>query len=583
MEGSVYGNLGNALNSLGDFNKAVEYHNLRLGIAKDLGDKAGEGRAYCNLGIAFQSLGEFNKAVKYQNLCLSIAKDLGDKSMEIPAYGNLGNAFHSLGDFNKAVKYHNLCLSVAKDLGVKAREGGAYGNLGNAFHSLGDFNKAVKYHTLCLSIAKDLGDKAGESSAYGNLGKAFDRLGDFNKAVEYQTLRLGIAKDLGDKAGEGHAYGNLGNVFLSLGDFNKAVEYHTLHLSIAKDLGDKDGEGRAYGNLGNAFGNLGNFNKAVEYHNLCLSITKDLGDKAGEGNVYGNLGTSFDNLGDFNKAVECYQASVKVLNDVRSSLRSRDEWKISFRNVCNLSYLGLHRVLLKQGKIKEALFAAEEGRAQALNDLIELQYASKSDQSGSRDREQKNDDLLTCTSSSTAFLSIDNIDGGINIWVLSKGKPVFHRKKELDNHVSKNEVRTWQSIIQCAYINTGVHAECRCENRSLDAFVGKDVSPVERAAKKSLQPSVFEGNPSVFLYNYIIAPIADLVQGDELIVVPDGPLWLAPYAALLDRNSKYLCESFKIRLIPSLTSLKMIADCPSEYPQQEWCSTCGRSLGSRSY
>ncbi|XP_078361139.1 tetratricopeptide repeat protein 28-like [Oculina patagonica] len=33
----------------------------------------------------------------------------------------------------------------------------------------------------------------------------------------------------------------------------------------------------------------------------------------------------------------------------------------------------------------------------------------------------------------------------------------------------------------------------------------------------------------------------------------------------MDADSKYMCDSFRIRLIPSLTSLKLIADCPDEY------------------
>ncbi|KAL9962163.1 hypothetical protein ACROYT_G031242, partial [Oculina patagonica] len=66
------------------------------------------------------------------------------------------------------------------------------------------------------------------------------------------------------------------------------------------------------------------------------------------------------------------------------------------------------------------------------------------------------------------------------------------------------------------------------------------------------------------LYDIMIEPIAELVQGSELIVVPDGPLWLVPYAALVDHNSKYLCESFKVRLVPSLTTLQLIAECPEE-------------------
>ena len=67
------------------------------------------------------------------------------------------------------------------------------------------------------------------------------------------------------------------------------------------------------------------------------------------------------------------------------------------------------------------------------------------------------------------------------------------------------------------------------------------------------------------LYDTVTEPIQDLLLDSELIFVPEGPLCLAPFAAFKDPDSKYLCESFKIRVAPSLTSLKMIADCPLDY------------------
>ena len=67
------------------------------------------------------------------------------------------------------------------------------------------------------------------------------------------------------------------------------------------------------------------------------------------------------------------------------------------------------------------------------------------------------------------------------------------------------------------------------------------------------------------LYDIIIDPIKDLFSGNELIFVPEGPLCLAPFAAFKGPNSEHLCASFRIRLIPSLTSLKMIGDCPVDY------------------
>ena len=40
---------------------------------------------------------------------------------------------------------------------------------------------------------------------------------------------------------------------------------------------------------------------------------------------------------------------------------------------------------------------------------------------------------------------------------------------------------------------------------------------------------------------------------------------MAPYAAFIDLKSKYLCETFKIRLLPSLSSLRLIQNCPADW------------------
>ena len=44
-EAKIYCILGYAYHSLGDFQKAIEYHERRLKISKEVGDRAGEGRA----------------------------------------------------------------------------------------------------------------------------------------------------------------------------------------------------------------------------------------------------------------------------------------------------------------------------------------------------------------------------------------------------------------------------------------------------------------------------------------------------------------------------------------------------------
>ena len=600
LEGIACSNLGHAFDCLGDYKQAEIYHRRHLSIAKERRDKSGEGDAYRALGNVFQGLGNFRKAQDYYSLSLSIAKDVRNKEAVALAYAGLANASRNLGGTKNAVKYSNLHLTCAEELGN--RGGGAYCNLGHIYKSLGDFKKSIEYFKRYLEIAKDSGDSAGEGAAYGGLGSAFDSLGDFEKALYFHSQHLDIAKNIGDKEGEAIANGNLGNAYLSLGDFKKALYHYLRRLSMAKDLGDKAGEGRAYGHLGSTYQHIGDYDQAMVYYDRRLCIAQELGDKAGEGAAYGNVGTVSQNIGNYMKAIDCqkqqlrigkeigdkgmlgiahsnigqcfemlkslpealenYQTSVKVFNEMRSLLQSEDQWKIGFRNECNHAYTGLWRVLLKQEKIGEALAAAEEGRAQSLADLMTSQYGLKECQYKGKPLEEQEFGMLNHTLSSTIFLAVDVVENKVNIWVISKEKPLLHREKTLGRHCTKFAAETLQSLIQFAYEKIGVRAKANCENRSLDVF-RENCSAVERSSKKSSQPILQEDiHPLSALYSYVIAPILDLIDGDELIIVPDGPLWLAPFAALLNPFSKYLYESFKVRIIPSLTSLKIIAHCP---------------------
>ena len=101
------------------------------------GDRAGEGRAYCNLGCAYKSLGQFERAVEFHSKHLAIALEVGNRAGEGAAYGNLGNAYDSLGQFERAVEFHSKDLAIALEIRDRAGEGIAYGNLGIAYGSLG--------------------------------------------------------------------------------------------------------------------------------------------------------------------------------------------------------------------------------------------------------------------------------------------------------------------------------------------------------------------------------------------------------------------------------------------------------------
>ena len=66
-------------------------------------------------------------------------------------------------------------------------------------------------------------------------------------------------------------------------------------------------------------------------------------------------------------------STVQALNAVRFCLKSRDDWKINFRDLQEGMYTGLWKPLLRIEKVDEALFAAEQGRVQTLPDNLLIQ------------------------------------------------------------------------------------------------------------------------------------------------------------------------------------------------------------------
>ena len=164
------------------------------------------------------------------------------------------------------------------------------------------------------------------------------------------------------------------------------------------------------------------------------------------------------------------------------------------------------------------------------------------------------------------FLAVDG--DTINFWVLCKGindkaHDVQLRQKKIE-HGTANDGATLKDLVENALQKIRTDAG-KCEDRSLDKL--KDETSLSSDESQSRQDTMVsnQDNPLCILYDNVINPIEDLLQCVELIIVPDGPLCLAPFAAFVGRDSKYVCESFRIRLVPSLTSLKVITDCPDDF------------------
>ncbi|XP_066014981.1 tetratricopeptide repeat protein 28-like [Pocillopora verrucosa] len=539
---------GNKEYRQGEANNAI--NSYTEGLQVNCKDKRLNAKLYSNRATAHFRLAIYVECLDDATVAVQLEPTLIKPIKKGGFFNHEPSTFYSLIPSKRIVWF---VAEIAKEVGDKAEEGKSYCNLGCAYEGLGEFKTAIGYYQRYLEIAKEVGDKAGEGRSYGNLGNGYRYLRKFKTAIEYHQRHLEIVKEVGDKAGEGISYGRLGCTYHVLGQFKTAIMYLQRHLEIAKEVGDKLGEGRSYCCLGKFHFRQRELKAAMECYQRHLEISKEVGDRTGEACSLHSLGSSFECQGNLMMAFDYYHSSVELYDDIRASLHLNDQWKISYRDRHQSAYKDLWRINLKQGQVVKALLAAEKGRAQALRDLMAAKYQPRDSSTHSAS--------LSWVPLSTVFIAISG--PCVYFWVCVSEDNIQMRQVHVNNYKYENELEVFiQLLNKTALKEIGARDTVTIENPLLDSPKEEKVAnDVSRVDVRHSQSSALKK-----LHDIIVAPIANLIKGhDNITFVPEGPFCLVPYAALEDSNSSYLSNSFRIRVLPSLTTLKLINDCPADF------------------
>jgi CHAT domain-containing protein len=108
--------------SLGNYEKALDYYNNALNIAKETEDKTREGHILVNLGTLNQNTGKYVEAIDYYNQSLTIANEIQDIQTLWETHAGLGEVFEAQNNSQQAIYHYNKAIalydSVKANLGI---------------------------------------------------------------------------------------------------------------------------------------------------------------------------------------------------------------------------------------------------------------------------------------------------------------------------------------------------------------------------------------------------------------------------------------------------------------------------------
>ena len=198
-------------------------------------------------------------------------------------------------------------------------------------------------------------------------------------------------------------------------------------------------------------------------------------------------------------------------------------------------------------------------------DALKVTYGLTSLSPRSIESEEEVRNISRKTTVLTVFLALHKKT--VNMWVLGKeDKPIFRQEKiEIGLEHEDSFTLLLENVLKNIRAGVGI----RCENRSMDKLSDDSTPSSTQDDNETSEPSQESTDRAGVgircenrcelqpLYSAVLGAIEDLLDGDKLIVVPDGALSKFPWADL--------SETLRIRTVPSLTSLKVITDSPSEY------------------
>ncbi len=581
-EAASLNNLGQVVWARGESDRAHEYHTQALEIKKLLAPRSLTlSRSLTSLGALAWNRARLELAQEYFLQAYQICKQVDPQGLDAASnLNNLGILAQIRGELDRAHDYYDRALQIKRRLAPGSLGlSNSLTNMGALAHDRGELGRAEGYHLQALQIRKRTApDGLKVANSLSNLGHVAWVRGEYGIAYDYQWEALGIQERLApDSLDVANSLDHLGATSQGLEEWQQAHDNHLRALRIRERLTPGSlAVATSFNNLGVIAEERGEMKRAREYHLKALEIRERLAPRSAHvAASLKYLGDLARDLGEPRRANEYYLFALDALERQISSLGGSYNVQAGFRARHRIYYDDAIALKVGENHMLEAFHVLERFRAQTfLIMLAERDIAFNTDIPDELDEERRQ--LSVRYDGKLRQLARHNIQGDLNdVEELRRELEEFQRKAgDLEGRIrlaspqlaalqypsplgvhgvqevldqgtlllsySVGEDRTVLFVLsrttdlQVQILPWG-RGSLRAQIDRLRASIGgaSANSSLRRRRKRQFRSTSME------LYSSLFEPVADQIEVSErLLIIPDGPLHVLPFAALLRGDSK---------------------------------------------
>ncbi len=592
-EAASLNNLGNVAKDRSELERAEEFFEKALAIRQKLAPGGLDVAASLgDLAVVARIRGDLDRAEEYNRQALAIRQKLAPGSLLAVSLNNSAIVAWNRGDLGRAEEYLKQALAIK----VKQAPGSlsvatTLNNLGVLANDRGDPDQAEEYYRQALAIRQKLApDSLSVASTLHNLGAVVAGRGDPRRAEPFFLQALAIWRKLAPNGlKEALTLNNLGEAALELGDAGRAEDYGRQALAIRQKLapGGLD-ESESLNSLGEVALANGDLSHAEEYLQRALEIRHNFAPGSREeATTLHTLGIALRRKGETEAAGAYLARAADALDSQTARLGGTADERATFRAKYAPYYGDLEDALLAQHQPERAYHVSERARARSLLQLLaerdlvfaadvpaDMQRARKRN-AGEYDRTQaqiaglnpaKDKEKIGKLQARLRELNAQREQIAEQIKKTSPRFAALQYPQPLDLAATRAALDPGTALLSYAI---GKESSMLFVVQPANRDPGLSVFPLalnEPKLQKDVQDfrSLIEAHradadgdllaQSRRLYDLLVRPAEAVVAGSaRILIIPDGPLQVLPFAALRRNTREYLVDWKPLHTVVSAT------------------------------
>ena len=431
-------------------------------------------------------------------------------------------------------------------------------SIGRIMRLQGRPKEALPHYRLAMRLQMEDHDLSFLPQTINAMAVAYDAMGDLNLAIATYKQALAVAHQIKSEPFIHFLEANLGYAYLKAGKPRSAIPL--LEKAVARQTA-ATGHCIRNSQLAEAYMQVERLADAEAQATKAVDACQESQQKDYLVNSYETRARILLKAAKLEDSLRDIQSAQRLTEEIRSRLVPEDAYKQGYMQRTMQMYDTSIEILMRLHRTDDALETAEQARARAFLDLMyssrqaatEPQIRSKKaalnsrdvDHPSSRSGEEKivpsllSDTYVEATPLKDIHPILDRLhstliaywiaDGRLYTWIMRPGQPSF-------GDVQKVSAEEIARLIQQA----NPFASAVSPGASSNDLTSR------RAAWRRL-------------YDLLIWPIEKSLpreSGSLLTIVPSGPLFRLPFAALIDSDGNYLIERFAVHTIPAIGLLR---------------------------